>query len=278
MRTEFDYSMMNDYQVCPRMYYYRHILGLTRKVKQTAPAFGHSIHKALDSWYVDKDVEKAVSIFKADYKEDLELDDKRTHVMGDWILRNYHTTYQSMPWKLLATEQAFTIPLPNGNNLLGRIDKIVEWNGAVWVIDHKTTSQLGAQYFKMIEPSLQFPGYVYAARQLGFPAVGVVVDAILVAKGLLKAATRANLTPLARYDDYVADWQLNEWMETAMRIQKTIVASEVSDVWIPNFGSCTHYGECAYRQIDVEEPGVRQRVIEHNYNRGDFWDPRKETE
>jgi hypothetical protein len=274
-KTEFDYTMMSTFLRCRRKYDYRINKGLVPRTAQTAPSFGKSIHLALDHWYIDHDVEKAVEIFKADYKEDLEVDDKRTHKMGEWILKNYHEKYQDQPYEVLSTEQQFTLDLPNGNKLIGRIDKVIKWSGTVWVVDHKTTSSLGASYVKMAEPNLQFDGYTWAVRKMGFPAVGVIVDAILVAKGLLESSTRARLTPLLRYDSYRTDEQLKEYEGIACEIQEDIKRCEESGKWCPNYDSCTYYGECPFRRACLEEVGLRERILESEY-KVEHWSPIQE--
>lgn len=269
--------MMLAWLDCPLKYNYRYVRHLVSGVsRQTAAEFGQGIHAALASWYVDKDVVKATNLFKRCFEEDPE-DPKRTHKMGEWILANYHKTYQDQPHKLIANEIPFEVDLPNGNKHIGRIDKILEWDGCLWLMDHKTTWELGAKFFNMAEPNLQFPGYVYAARKLGYPVVGYIVDAILVAKGLLETTSRGRLTPLSRYDVYIADDRLAEWLEVVQRIQGEIKRCEESVVWLPNWGSCTSYGECAYRRIDKEDRGLREAIIAADYKQ-DVWDPRHNKE
>lgn len=275
MKNDFDYTSMSTYMTCPRKYYYRHERGLVRYDEPLAVLFGKSIHKALDSWWVDKDVSKAVGIFKEDFKERPDEDDKRTHSMGEWIIKNYDSKYRNQPQELVVGEQEFTIRLPNGNNFIGRIDKIVRWDGALWVLDHKTTSQLGASYRKTIEPNLQFTGYIYAARALGYHAVGVIVDAILVAKGLT-SAKNSSLTALARFDGYKSEEVIEEWLKTAVSIQGRIRIDSDCDAWTPNWDACTYYGECPYRRICVEDPNIRERVIVSDY-KVNHWDPRSEV-
>jgi len=263
---------MSTFLRCRRKYNYRINRGLVPRTAQTAPSFGKSIHLALDSWYQDKDIEKAIGIFKADYPEDLTVDDKRTHKMGEWILRNYHEKYLDQPYELLSTEKEFSILLPWGNKLTGRIDKIVKWGGAVWIVDHKTTSQMGPSYVKMAEPNMQFDGYIYAARALGYEAIGVIVDALLVAKGLLESSTRGRLTPLLRYDSYRSPIQLAEYEHEIQMIQKDIAVCENTGYWCPNKDSCTYYGECPYRRVCMEESGLRERLLESEYT-VEFWSP-----
>ena len=282
-RKEFDFTMMSTFCNCRKKYDYRMNKGLVGKSRAMAPEFGGAIHKALDVMYQGKMrsgdflLAEGIQVFKESFKEDLVLDDKRTHRMGEWILGNYATTYHNEPFDVVAIEQDFTLPLPNGNNLIGRIDKILSWDGLYWVMDHKTTSQLGASYGQSLAPNGQFTGYLWAARQLGFPkCVGVIVDAILVAKGLLQASSRARMTPLARFDSYTSDDQIAEWLETVIKIQKDIKHQEEHDVWPQDGmfnGMCTYYGQCAYRKLCSEERGLRDKIIPMDYDVS-FWDPR----
>ena len=276
MRKAFDNTMMSAYHECHRKYNYRHNRNKVRNIATLPLEFGKCIHSSLDHLYNNGwDIEGAVALFNKEYKENLELDDKRTLVMGEWILRNYASHYASQPWKLVKSEFPFEVSLPNGNTFTGRIDKIVEWDGVLWVVDHKTTSQLGASYFKMAEPNAQFTGYTYAAKKLGFPVVGTVVDALLVAKGLLKAESRNKLTPLARYDAHYSDEALIEWEQWAINTQLDIARDEVNGVWNPNFNSCVNWGECTYRSMCKEIPALRERILATDY-RDEEWNPIKE--
>lgn len=279
VRSDYDYTMMSTYMTCHRKYHYRMERGLVGKVSQTAPDFGKAIHKGLDSWYHDHDLEKATAVFKTHFVEQLDVDDKRTHQVGAWILKNYDEKYRDQPFKVLQTEQEFCLPLGNGNNLIGRIDKIIEWDGVTWVVDHKTTSQLGPQYFRMHTPNLQFDGYTWAAHRLGYTnCQGVLVDAILVAKGLLETAARGKLTPLARDFAYRTNEDIDDFVAHAWSIQQSIWNDELRGLWVPNYDACTYYGECPYRRICKEPKDLRERIIGMDY-RVSHWDPRgKEKE
>lgn len=281
-KTDFDYTMMSDFLTCRRLYHFRHVLGWKVKRPETALSFGAAISKALDSWYIDKDVAKAIGVFKTNYAEDLTIDDKRTWAMGEWILKNYDVQYRDQPWEMVAAEMQFCLPLPNGNNFIGRIDKVIKWLGDVptfWGVDHKTTSQLGGQYFNFAEPNLQFPGYTWALKQKGFDVRGFIVDAILVAKGLLPSGAipgskkNPNLTPLARFDVYHKPEILAEWLDTVQLIQADVKKCEETNVWCPNFCQCvTKWGDCAYRRVCKEDKDIRERVLLQDYEIS-FWNP-----
>lgn len=279
-KKSFDYTSMADFLYCRRMYDLRHNKGWKINKPATALSFGGAIGKALDSWYTDKEVDKAIQIFKENYTEDTE-DDKRTYRLGEWILKNYDKRYQDQPWKLISRELEFSVPLPNGNNLIGRIDKVVDWNGAVWGVDHKTTSQLGPQFFNFSEPNLQFMGYSYALIAKGYDVKGFVVDAILVAKGLIPQTSSlgkpippsTSLTPLARYDIYHKPEHIAEWLDSVQKIQADIKQCEETNTWYPNFTSCVgKYGDCQFRKVCKEEEKYRQKILEMDYTI-EFWNP-----
>ena len=105
--------------------------------------------------------------------------------------------------------------------------------------------------------------------------MGVIVDALLVAKGLLESSSRARLTPLLRYDSYRTDGQLEEYERIVSDVQADIKLCEASGVWCPNYDSCTYYGECPYRRVCMEESGLRERILETEY-RVEHWSPIQE--
>jgi len=275
---ELDYSMISTYLCCQKRFQFRYVLNLVPKVETRPYSFGGAIHAGLDVWHTKRNVEATVKKFLEVYKEDLEKDDKRTNRMGEWILRNYAQTYAHEPFKVLESERCFALEFPKDLRFMGRIDKIVDWDGMIWVVDHKTTSSMGYAYGKKVEPNMQLTGYVWAARQLGYPkCVGVLVDAVLVAKGLLEAASRAKLTPLARFDSYISDARMKEWGSIVRHASKDINRSTQEEVFYPNWDMCTYYGECPYRKICIEDPVVQPKIIAMDYEIS-AWSPLKEAE
>lgn len=272
--NEFDYTMMSTFLRCRRRYYYRMVRHLTGKTEALAPLFGKWIHKALDIWFKEHDIDKAIQVFKNNYVGN-DLDNKRTIPMGEKILKLYAEKYEHEGFKVLATEKQFSLPLPVApqTNLIGRIDKIIEWDGAVLVLDHKTTSRLGYEFFYKIKPNMQFDGYIWAARQLGYPICnGILLDAILVAKGLLVPAQMAKLTPLARDVSYRTEEDLQAYLNNVKCIISDMQKCYTEDVWCQNTESCCDFVECPYRRICKEDESVRERIIEMDF-KVDKWNP-----
>jgi len=275
-RTDFDFTMIGTFALCPRKYNLRFNQGRVLKTPQTAPEFGKGIHAGLDSWYMTHDIDKAISVFKETFTEQLDVDSKRSHALGEWMIRNYAQTYGNQPWKLISSEKEFTLAFGEDVNFIGRIDKIIEWNNSLWVVDHKTTSGIGPSSTKMAEPNAQFTGYVWAARKLGHAVCGIILDMLSTAQGLLSASSRSRLTPLLRYDSYRSDDMLKEWEEEFTRNIAHLRDCELSGQWPASGmfnGACVYYGECPFRKVCCEDREHREKYLALDYDI-DFWDRR----
>lgn len=277
MTNTFDYTMLSTFLLCRRKYYYRMVQGLESILPSIAPEFGRCIHMALDAWYEDKDVDKAKSIFDTQFIEDPD-DTKRTKKVAFKILELYHEQYRDQPIQALSTELVFKFKLTDTIAYMGRMDKVISWDKAIYVMDHKTTSGLTIEFFNNAEPNAQYDGYIMAARQLGFTKCGgVVTDAILVAKGILEASTRSKLTPLARHISTRTDVQLNIARDRAVRIATDIVnCGDDMDRFYQNTDGCQMWRtSCPYRKLCLEsDPAVRRQVTEECF-KVNRWNPLK---
>lgn len=277
--NEFDYTMLSTFLRCRKRYYWRFVKDLNSKAPQTAPEFGRCIHKALDVWFNTHDDKAAIEMFRSSFVEN-PADEKRTLKVGEKLLSLYTEKYAHEGFKVLASEIEFTLPVGLDFDescefvLIGRIDKIIEWDKAIYVMDHKTTSRLGYEFFYKIKPNMQFDGYIWAARQLGFPACsGVVLDALLVAKGLVVPAQLAKLQPLGRDISTRTDEELNNYLRNACLIVDDIRKCYETGIWYDNTEACCDFIECPYRRICKEEPAIQGRIAEMDF-KVEHWDPR----
>lgn len=275
--TDYDFTMLSTFLRCRKRYYWRIVRGLISKVPQTAPEFGKCIHKALDVWFQTHDKTKAIDQFKSIFVEN-PGDEKRTLRVGEKLLSLYFDKYDHEGFKILATELSFCLPVNSTFNLMGRIDKIIEWDGAIYVMDHKTTSRLGYEFFYKIKPNMQFDGYIWAARQLGYPKCsGILLDALLVAKGLIVPAQLARLQPLARDVSSRTDEELERFIRNANLIVDDIHRCYETGIWYENTESCCDFIECPYRRICKEEKSIQEKITAMDY-KVEIWDPRKEDD
>ena len=276
MPTEFDYTALSTFLRCRKRYYWRMVRDLVGKTPQTAPEFGKAIHKALDNWFHFRNPDQALLEFTTNFVENPN-DEKRTIRVGIKLLQLYFEKYAQEGFKVLATELPFSLPVAEGGfNLIGRIDKIVDWDGAVYVMDHKTTSRLGYEFFYKIKPNMQFDGYIWAARQLGYPKCsGILLDALLVAKGLCVPAQLAKLQPLARDISARTDKELADYITKICLIVDDIRNCYKTGVWYENTEGCCDFIECPYRKICKEDASIHDRIAEMDY-RVEVWSPHKE--
>jgi PD-(D/E)XK nuclease superfamily len=146
----------------------------------------------------------------------------------------------------------------------GIFDGLVEFSGNVYVLEHKTTSQLGSYYFNQFKPNNQITGYVWAARQLSGKRVG---GAILNAIGVYKSSA----TKLERSITSRADTEIAEWLTNLRHSCQMIKDCERREYWPLHTPSCTMYGQCEYHIVHtLGTETERQKMLEMEYVRNEW--------
>lgn len=174
-----DSSARTTLKRCPREFFFRYVLGYDQRVEPIYFVFGRSIHamfdhfelaakrgdvspsatgmqEALRVWGNTKDGEA-----RYEYCSRSRLIETCTLIAS--ILEDEKRNSRI---KILATEQAFNVRLPNGRFVTGRIDRILQDGFRIWGGDIKSTSYEIAYYASSLKPSDQFVGYTYAESVL----------------------------------------------------------------------------------------------------------------
>ena len=275
-----DYSTMSDFLKCPLRGYYRHILNITPRRIHPALSFGQAFHDAMAVWYKEGDQEKAKLSFAktwSDYlkeadqeKEDLLMgtspdDSKRNLENGLSILDGYFSTYPVENWEILSNEMPFKVLLGEVEGvpyyLTGKMDLYVQWGKFKYVVDHKTTSMLGRNYFDNFNPSLQLDGYVYACREIFGECDGAIINAALVAK--TKQTFERDTFSKTSED-------LELYKREALHIMWWINQMKSADRYFMNTDACTLYGACPF--LELCRAKGDERVIRSRY-KTHVWDP-----
>ena len=144
-----------------------------------------------------------------------------------------------------AVEFSFAIPLevkhPTTRNPIlycGRFDMVGWYNKHLYVVDEKTTGQLGAQWRKSWKLRAQFTGYCWAAREYGHPVVGAIVRGMSILKN--GYGHEEVLEPRA-------DWEIERWYEQLHYDIERMISYWQRGHWDYNLdGGCTMYGGCAF--------------------------------
>lgn len=154
----------------------------------------------------------------------------------------------------------------------GHLDRLVEFNNQVYVLDRKTTSGTitegsGMYYFSQFTPDNQMSLYTLASRiVLETDAVGVIIDAAQIASGF---------TAFARGFALRTEGNLNEWYADAMHNIRLAEGYAQANYWPMNDKSCNDYGGCTFRDICGKDPKVRDIFLASEFSNEDAWDPLK---
>lgn len=189
---------------------------------------------------------------------DWAADDPLTTVCLDDVEVEYGELKARVPHPLVECE--FDVPIPGTKHTLGgRADRIVEHDGALWVLDHKTTeTTISNDYFARFGTAEQVSAYTWAvSKWLGRPVAGFIIDAIQVyAEGFRFMRGVATRTPA----------QLDEWLRDTQLAIAAIERSENADYFPMNTAACSVYGKCLFRDsVCAKAPHVRPQFLAANY-------------
>lgn len=146
----------------------------------------------------------------------------------------------------------------------GIFDGLVEFSGSVYVLEHKSTSQLGSYYFNQFKPNNQVTGYTWAAGLLSGRRVG---GAIINAFGVYKTGA----TKFERQITTRSAADIAEWLNNVQRTCEMIRACELAEHWPMFTQSCTMYGACEFHGVHtLGSETERQRMLEQDYIREEW--------
>lgn len=269
----YDHTKLSLYRLCPQKYEYRIVENLVTKDTEWALAFGIAIHKALetiyDGSYVQRD-EKGTYRYQSVF---LELYPKeppkgyRTRVTGVELLTQYIAKWHSEPFKVVEIEAPFTVQIPNDAespdfHLMGRIDLVVEWDGEVMPLDHKTTSYFGEHFELGFKVDAQPTLYMYA---LG--ARRCVINA-------LRVSAKINDESFVRKITTRTPEEIARTLHDVKKTVSDIRASRALSVW-PRHGSqscfaynrtCEYYALCS--SSDQQAATLKETMYDYS-----VWQP-----
>ena len=276
-----DYTTISSFQTCRKKYYWEHIRNLRPRVKEAPLTFGITIHEALDEYYKHADKEKgvlcAVEKFKSIYKTP-EGEELRTVENGEKMLMWYFVKYKNEPFKVKGKPETGFVFFIGDVLFGGRLDLPVEWDGQLWIMEHKTTTRLTSSYFDQFELDKQPTGYIIALEEFtGQKCAGAIINAMEPWNDV-KRVTSATKQP----EDHFLRKPLTRSTELKERFKYNIQAIVRDIKWCEQHGEfqeaekkevCYYYNRpCAYLQLCLY--GENKRVIERDYTE-EKWEPYK---
>ena len=156
--------------------------------------------------------------------------------------------------------------------LCGHLDRVVSFNDALMVLDHKTTTTtLNDAFFRQWSPSNQMTLYTLAGKViLNAPVRGVIISG---AQLLLEEPNR-----FVRGFTYRTPDQLDEWLgdlSITLRIAESYASA---GYWPQNDTACDKFGGCRFREVCSKSPTVRDRFLSTDFTQlpeADRWNPLK---
>lgn len=172
-----DTSQISCYRNCPRLYRNQYLLGLTKHDNDATThdrRFGSCVHGSLAHYYRTKEIDLKCW----DEFIDLSTDDTKTHANGRELCKQYFIHYKPLDsFEVLAVECPVQFEL-GGFKYLVKLDLVVRVNGNVFVVEHKTTKNIGGAYFSKFQINSQISAQTYACTLKFGECAGVIVNAL----------------------------------------------------------------------------------------------------
>ena len=154
--------------------------------------------------------------------------------------------------------------------LCGHMDRVVNFNDQLFVMDHKTTITTPSQYyFNQYEPHNQMTLYTIAGQVvLNAPIKGVIVRAAQI---LLDKENRFVSGFTLRTPD-----QLEEWMNDLRIHLERAEDYATRGYWPMNDTSCDKFGGCKFRGVCSKSPSVREIYLKSDFEQlplEERWNP-----
>jgi len=294
-----DNFALSMFQTCPSKYDLRIRQGWS--ITDTAPAlgFGGVMHEGLAAWYKTGSVEAALQAIHEAWPQGMPPDDYRNEGKALKTMAEYIKQYPSEGFTIVQGSEGALIEVPFsidtgmflncsscGNYTVyesacagcreplepieygGIFDGLVEFGPQIYILEHKTTSQLGPMYFNQFKPNNQITGYIWGAGELSGKRVGgALINAI--------GAYKASATRFVRDFTTRTQRDIDEWMKHVKYICQTIKNYEKMGVWPMHTSACTLYSGCEFRKVHVlSQEKDRQRQLEQAFKH-DPWDYEK---
>ncbi len=294
-----DSSAVTEYQVCPRKYFYRYVLGYAPIKKPIYFAWGTSVHlfrEKVETLYLankDEDLQKIVA---EGIQYALEFANKEFPLANilpkfDWMTpaRLLRALLVSAQWwinekqkgaiKVIAIELPWKVIIKNPHEetefiIAGRFDNVIEWSRKVWGRDFKTTTEFGGYYINTLSPNDQFTRYTYAQNKLAgwneedpndLPQVGGQLIEVLF--GNKTTEPKIEVFPTQRTRS-----ELLTWKKEQIQIHRLMNVNRKDDIWPMNTKSCKF---CEYRKVcEGSNETSQMNTLKHNY-KIEKWDPTK---
>lgn len=228
MTTRLTHSAISMFRQCPRRYQHRYIDQIVPEHWRESPAltFGSAVHNALEAWYKGEPL--------ADDKRAVDPD---VALLVDAAMGAYQERYPFETWKPVAVEHQFDVPILDPDTgkasathrLSGKVDLIVEIDGELWVVEHKTSTATESADLERVGIDAQVLSYADGIGiETGHDVTGVIYNVIKRCMLRLKKSETPD-----EYATRVAEWYRAEgaMLRERCRIDRAMIIQNRRNIW-----------------------------------------------
>jgi hypothetical protein len=175
-------SRYETFMDCPYKYYLTFIVGLAPRIMAEPLRKGRAAHQFLNAWYDNSELALEERLQLAHEKLQAAIDETAPKIMMEGITNNeakleaeshalmdaYVKAYgaHDADITVIASEVAGNIDLPGGHVLCFEADQIVSYRDELWLMENKTTAQLGPSFLKKFMLNHQLTVYSWGAAKI----------------------------------------------------------------------------------------------------------------
>jgi len=291
-----DSSKMSDYDTCPRMYFFNHVLGWRNDTPNNHLEFGEAWHQAIEYLMltnyspdsIGEAYEKARNYYRKSFAK--HTDELYKGKTPDGILNaliKYAELYRHdhSEYEVLFTEIAGTVPVNDERVMHFRMDSIRrnKVTGQYDSLDHKTTGTISRVWEDQFQLSVQNGTYTHALYCL-YP-MDQVDGVTFNGTAFKKTKVRGYEADFKRVPAWKSPRQMQNWLwntlETIDKLdhdfERLACASDSDEVlgcFQQNTGNCTKYFGCPYHDFCCAWGNPLQHADSPPLGfRQEFWDP-----
>lgn len=283
-------KLSDDFMTCPRMFFYRDVLGWRSTAPNNHLIFGEAWHEAQEHLLINgyKEIEDAMMLFMAKYREELgpETDDlfaPKTPAKAEAALKEYAREYGNdlLKWDVLYTEIAGSVMISPTDIMYFRMDSILRErdSGKYLSLDHKTGSRKGSSWTDKWALAMAIGLYTHVLYCL-YPkdeVKGVQIRGTFFYKS---KPVEFEDVPCWKSPNQMDTWLWNtNWWYNLLKHNFELLSecSDSDDVMMAfpmNCESCTKYFGCAYHDFCTAWPNPLQKCDQPPLGfKQEFWNP-----
>lgn len=275
----YDNSKLQTFKNCPESYRLKNLLGLRKREEgqeEHDKNFGKAIHTGLELHYKGKSIEDIKEAFSKDYLVQLNEEDKaKTQENGLVLLDAYikHYAEEDKKWTIKAVEVADTFEIAPGVSFMVKIDLVVEQQGCIYFVDHKTTGKaFNWTYWGQFEPNSQLTAYTaYCQAKYGECSGGIInglqlgyrKNKYMGEPAGFHYSFQRQLFNRNKQQVEAWKWDAQEWIKRIGEFEKIYhwnPNTSLQYVWPKNEGQCRF---CSFKEICIS--CADEQIIEQLY-------------